>query len=82
LTLAETDFLRSLVSRRIRDRVNSFEACLVTAEDLILLKLISNRPRDIADIADVLIMQLRLDEEYLRHWADILGVRDRLDALR
>lgn len=80
--LAETDFLRSLMSRRIRDTVNGFEAWLVTAEDLILLKLISNRPRDIADIADVLVMQLRLDEEYLRRWADALGVRDRLDSLR
>jgi hypothetical protein len=80
--LAETDFLRSLIARRIRDRVNGFDAWFVTAEDLILLKLIANRPRDIADIADVLIMQLQLDEQYLRHWADILGVRNRLDALR
>jgi hypothetical protein len=79
--LAETDFLRSLISRRIRDTVNGFEAWLVTPEDLILLKLISNRPRDIADIADVLTMQLSLDDQYLRHWADVLGVRDKLDDL-
>ncbi|HJQ81222.1 MAG TPA: hypothetical protein VJ828_14780 [Lacipirellulaceae bacterium] len=80
--LAETDFLRSLISRRIRDTVNGFEAWLVTAEDLILLKLIANRPRDIADIVDVLTMQLCLDDAYLRLWSDILGVRDRLDRLR
>jgi predicted nucleotidyltransferase len=80
--LAETDFLRSLIARRIRDTVNGFNAWLVTAEDLILLKLIANRPRDIADIADVLVMQLSLDDEYLRRWADVLGVRDRLDELR
>lgn len=77
--LAETDFLRSLISRRIRDSVNGFEAWLVTPEDLILLKLIANRPRDLADIADVITMQLRLDEEYLREWADVLQVRDRLE---
>jgi hypothetical protein len=41
--LAATEFLRSLISRRMKDRVNGFEAWLVTPEDLILLKLISNR---------------------------------------
>ena len=80
--LAETAFLRSLISRRIKERVNGFDAWLVTAEDLILLKLISNRPRDLADIADILTMQLSLDDDYLRHWADILDIRDRLDAMR
>jgi hypothetical protein len=80
--LAETDFLRSLISRRIKDTVNGFEAWLVTAEDLILVKLIASRPRDIAEIADVVTMQLHLDNQYLRHWADILGVRDKLDSMR
>jgi predicted nucleotidyltransferase len=80
--LAETDFLRCLISRRIRDTVNGFEAWLVTAEDLILLKLIANRPRDIADIVDILTMQLRLDDAYLHRWADILGVGNRLEGLR
>jgi hypothetical protein len=26
-------------------------------------------------------MQLSLDEEYLRRWADVLGVRDKLDDI-
>ncbi|HVT28779.1 MAG TPA: DUF6036 family nucleotidyltransferase [Lacipirellulaceae bacterium] len=79
--LAENNFLRSLISRRIRDTVNGLDAWLVTPEDLILLKLISNRPRDIADVADIVTMQLSLDADYLRHWADELGVRERLEQV-
>jgi hypothetical protein len=79
--LAENEFLRSLISRRIRDTVNGFSAWLVTPEDLILLKLISNRPRDLADVADIVTMQRALDTDYLRHWADELGVRERLEHM-
>jgi len=45
---------------------------------LILLKLIADRPRDWIDIADVLFVQGSIDETYLEHWANRLGVRDRL----
>jgi hypothetical protein len=79
--LAETEYQQSVMSRRIRDTVNGFEAWIVTPEDLILLKLIAARPRDIGDIIDVLTMQLHLDEVYLRKWADHLGVRDKLESI-
>jgi hypothetical protein len=49
---------------------------------LILLKLIAHRPRDLADIGDVLFMQGQLDEPYMRRWAAVLGVATGLeDAL-
>lgn len=50
----------------------------VTAEDLILFKLLAHRPRDLGDVADVLFVQGQLDENYLHHWADQLGITDRL----
>ena len=52
----------------------------VTAEDLILLKLLADRPKDRIDIADTLFIQGRVDESYLRHWATTLGVVPQLDA--
>lgn len=51
----------------------------VTPEDLILLKLLSHRPRDQGDIADVLFVQGQLDETYLRQWAQSLDIADRLE---
>lgn len=77
--LAESEFQRSLISRRIRCEVEGTMASVVTAEDLILLKLIASRPRDIGDIQDILMVQGQLDEEYLRFWAKQLGVGDRLE---
>lgn len=59
--------------------VEGRKAWVVSPEDLILLKLIASRPRDIADVFDVLLAQGQLDEEYLRNWANQLGVTSRLD---
>jgi hypothetical protein len=55
------------------------EVWLVSPEDLILLKLLANRPRDIADIGDVFFMQGQLDVTYMKKWAQRLGVADRLE---
>ena len=50
----------------------------MTPEDLILLKLIADRPRDHIDVADILFIQGELDESYMRHWAAELEISDRL----
>ena len=54
---------------------------LVTPEDLILLKLASHRPRDVADICDVRFAQGQLDEGYMRMWADRMGIRPQLEQV-
>ena len=77
--LAESEFQKSVVERRRRDVVEGNQVWLVSAEDLILLKLIAYRPRDVGDIADVLFTQGQLNLEYLRDWAKQLGVDERLE---
>ena len=64
--------------RRARQPLDDRPVWLVSPEDLILLKLIAQRPRDLADVGDVLFMQGQLDESYLRRWAAALGVAARL----
>jgi hypothetical protein len=78
--LAESDYQDALLGRRRFTALNGIQAWLVSPEDLILLKLIANRPRDRADVGDVLFMQGQLDLAYLRHWAGRLEVADRLEA--
>ena len=52
---------------------------LISPEDLILLKLLAGRHRDRGDIADIVFTQGQLDADYMRQWADRLGVRDALE---
>jgi len=79
--LAESAFQRSLLARRRRERIGDSSVWIVAPEDLILLKLLAYRPRDLADIADVLFTQGQLDEPYMRRWAAQIGVLDRLEQL-
>jgi predicted nucleotidyltransferase len=74
----DTPFQQSIMRRRQYCELSGRTVPLVTPEDLILLKLLANRPRDLGDIADVLFVQGRLDEPYMYHWAACLGISDRL----
>jgi hypothetical protein len=79
--LAETPYQTEVLTRRRRSQANGGEIWIVSPEDLILLKLIANRPRDVADILDVLFMQGQLDEHYLRQWAQKINVAEHLDEI-
>jgi len=80
--LADSPFHRSILDRRRREDVDGATLYLVSPEDLVLLKLVAGRPRDIAGIHEVLFVQGDLDAEYMRIWAERLGIADRLtDAL-
>lgn len=77
--LAETAFQQKLLERRVRHAVNGWDAWFATAEDLIVLKLIANRPKDRTDVSDILFIQGELDVAYMRTWATHLNVADRLE---
>ncbi|MDH3718054.1 MAG: nucleotidyl transferase AbiEii/AbiGii toxin family protein [Planctomycetota bacterium] len=64
--LAECDFLREVISRRRMATLGDQEIWLVSPEDLILLKLVAGRPRDVADVGDVLFTQRELDKHYMQ----------------
>jgi hypothetical protein len=76
--LAETPFLRQVLSRRQRHRAEALDAWFVSAKDLILLKLLAGPPKDRVDVGDILFIQGALDSNNLRQWAVKLGVLDDL----
>ena len=78
--LAESSFQRQVLLRRRREQVDNEIVWFVSPEDLILLKLLARRPRDLADIGDVFFMQGQLDEKYMREWAQQLGVLPDLEG--
>jgi predicted nucleotidyltransferase len=78
--LAESEFLTEVVQRRIKVETEGVSAWYVTAEDLILLKLLAGRKKDQADVSDILLVQGQLDEAYLRDWAVKLSVAAQLES--
>jgi hypothetical protein len=79
LFLAESQFQKAVMDRRIKVEAEGRTIWLVSPEDLVLLKLLAGRPRDLGDVTDVLFMQGKLDTKYMRHWADDLGVTEELE---
>jgi len=76
--ISETSFQFSTMKRRVRLEFEGQSMWFVSAEDLILLKLLANRPRDIGDITDILFVQGELDEAYMQKWSGPLGVEAEL----
>jgi hypothetical protein len=72
--------------RRVQIEAWGAKACVASPEDTILSKLLWNKispsERQLEDVIGVLReMQDVLDYEYLRHWADEVGVRGLLDRM-
>jgi hypothetical protein len=66
--LAETELQRIAMSRAVDG--------VVTPEDLIVLKLIAGRPRDIDDIRSIIAAGVSLDAAYIVRWANEWDVID------
>ena len=61
----------SILSRRIRVDLGEFSLWTTTPEDLILLKMIFHRPKDIEDVRRLLAVNRDdLDVTYIRNWID------------
>lgn len=79
--LVETSFQRDVIERRVACEVEGRSMWVVSAEDLVLFKLIASRPRDLIDIQDIFFTQGTLDEPYLRLQAATLGLEAKLDEV-
>jgi predicted nucleotidyltransferase len=79
LFLVESEFQKKVMKRRVQVDTEGQNYWMVTPEDLILFKLVADRPRDHVDVADMLFMQDQLDLAYMRSWAKVLEVETKLD---
>ena len=75
-----------MLRRRLRVTLFGEPACIATAEDTILHKLVWNKitpsDRQMADAAGVVAVQLeKLDRSYMRRWAEALEVSVELNRL-
>jgi hypothetical protein len=74
LMLPVTDYQHLALQRSV-DHV-------LTAEDVVVHKLIAGRPRDRSDIESILASGIALDSGYIEHWADEWDVADRWAEMR
>ena len=83
LMFAATDYQHEAIRRA---REESFDdgasARVLTAEDVIVHKLIAGRTQDIADIEAILAAKHPLDENYIEKWADYWDVLASWRSLR
>lgn len=77
--IVETNYQRLAMERRGRWELHGRSVWIISAEDLVLLKLVAGRPRDMGDIEDVRFIQGDMDEAYMRYWAERLGVSSELE---
>jgi len=79
--LANTVFVRSALERRIASRIEGHDVAVVSPEDLLHFKLLTNRAKDRADVEDLLFVVGPLDLLYLLGWAPRLGVQALLEEV-
>lgn len=83
LIAVETDYQRTALERALPENFGGDLTVRVLAvEDIIVHKLLAQRPQDDADIAAILEAGKPMDVDYLEHWMREWGVADRFTAIR
>jgi hypothetical protein len=68
ISLGGLPFEREVVARASIAKLGSVEIKLATAEDVVIMKALARRPRDMADIEAILDVQSGIDLGRIRHW--------------
>lgn len=69
IILASTDLEKEALQRRKSARLFGKKMWFPSPEDLLLLKIIPGRPKDIMDAESIVLRQKKLDIDYLKNWA-------------
>jgi hypothetical protein len=83
LVLAETEYQRAAIERAVSDvSGGGVPLRVLRIEDVLVHKLIAGRPRDLADIEDILAGRPELDEAYVERWVEYWDVGELWQQLR
>lgn len=80
LFIAGPGILASALARATAAPIGAHRVRVMAPEDIILLKLLANRRKDLADVEEIAGMHAGLDLQYLREWAGRLDIADRFGA--
>jgi hypothetical protein len=79
LFIVTVPYQEEAMTRRVTLEALERTIHIMSAEDLILHKLMANREKDILDIKDVVRDNPNLDVAYLRKWSAVLGLGNELE---
>jgi len=79
LLVANVEYQEQVIQRAQQHPLYELEVPVVAPEDLIILKLIANRPQDRVDIGLLLKKFAHLDMAYIRSWCQVWEVEELLD---
>jgi hypothetical protein len=65
---SHSPYEQQAIRRAVAVTIGQSPVRFATAEDLIVHKMLAHRPRDLEDIAAVILKQPQLDLAYIRHW--------------
>ena len=77
--VVSTPYQAAAFERRERVRIEDREMWVLSAADVILHKLVAGRHKDRADVQSILAVQGVPDADYLRRWAEYLGIAESLE---
>lgn len=78
IMLANIDYQKKALKRKVWLKIFDTEIPVISPEDLVIHKLISNRPIDIQDVENIFRFNFKnLDLKYLKKWAKNWGGRNR-----
>lgn len=81
--LATTDYERQAIEQAVPARIEGRQLSVLTAEDLIVSKLIAGRARDYEAVAAIINTRgERLDVEYISGWLEQFGVAERWERAK
>lgn len=73
--LSDNQFKRLAVSRKIRLNLKDRLINVVSPEDLIIIKMLSQRDQDIIDIEKIIEYQKEIDHKYIKDWIAQLKIK-------
>ncbi|MBI4586930.1 MAG: hypothetical protein HY717_23200 [Planctomycetes bacterium] len=82
LFIVQSEYQKTAFKRRLQMTMFGRLAWVISAEDLILHKLVARRHKDLAAVEEIFEIHRgtdRLDGKYLKHWAKLLSVSDLLE---
>jgi hypothetical protein len=73
VVLSGMPFEEHVISRAQTVSVGSATVPVATREDLIVMKAVASRPRDVGDIESLLQTAVQIDWDYVLHWVDMFS---------
>jgi predicted nucleotidyltransferase len=68
ISLGTLPFEAEMVERSVTESTATFSIRLPTPEDLIIMKAVAHRPKDLEDIRTIVAKQTKLDRKRIQHW--------------